>query len=415
MTEYFLRRLLLTIPTFIGCTLVVFFIVQYAPGGPLEQQIQQLKARASEGGGSSGFAGQGETTIPKTALEELNRFYGFDKPVYLRYLIWLGLYPRETDSYKVVPGEARNVGEGRQVVVTGTATGGYKVFDAQTKNELTDWQIEPATGDTGSVQKARIFKTSVSGILQGNFGSSYEYREPVLNLIVSRMPISIQFGIIGFLLSYSVCIVLGIQKALRHGSKFDIVTSALVFVAYSVPGWALGSVLLVLLGTDTFLDILPLGDIQSSTYASMDFFEKIVDRMQHFVLPAIAYSIGGFATLTMLMKNSLLENLSQDYIRTAFAKGVRERRVIWLHAMRNSIIPIGARVGSLIGILLAESYLIELVFNINGLGKLSYMAILSRDYPIVFAFTVISVAILLIGSIISDLVLALIDPRIRFK
>ena len=141
----------------------------------------------------------------------------------------------------------------------------------------------------------------------------------------------------------------------------------------------------------------------------------IMDRASHFVLPLIAYSLGGFASLTMLMKNSLLENLSQDYVRTAFAKGIREQRVIWLHAMRNSIIPIAANIGYLISIFLAGSYLVESVFNIDGIGKLSYEAIVSRDYPIVFCFTVITVVVTLVGSIISDLVVALVDPRIRFK
>ena len=230
-----------------------------------------------------------------------------------------------------------------------------------------------------------------------------------------RMPISVQFGVISFVLSYVICVFLGIQKALRHNSTFDYATSSIVFVAYSVPGWALGAVLVVLFSTNSFFPIFPLGGFQDKMYSDFTLMEKIMDRASHFVLPLIAYSLGGFATLTMLMKNSLLENLSQDYVRTAFAKGIREQRVIWLHAMRNSVIPIAAGIGYLIAIFLAGSYLIELVFNIDGIGKLSFEAVISRDYPIVFCFTVITVVITLVGSILSDLVVSLVDPRIRFK
>jgi microcin C transport system permease protein len=254
-----------------------------------------------------------------------------------------------------------------------------------------------------------------SGILTGDFGTSYVYREPVMKLILERLPVSLQFGLIGFILSYTICIYLGIQKALSHGSPFDLVTSTLIFIGYSIPGWALGAFLLMLFGTQSFVELFPLGGFQSEFYEQLSLWEKILDRAWHFVLPTIAYTIGSFASLTVLMKNALLENLSQDYIRTAFAKGLAERRVIWLHALRNSIIPIAANIGYIIGLFLAGSYLIELVFNIDGVGKLSIEAVFARDYPIVFAFTVLAVLIRLFGAILSDLVLALVDPRIRFR
>lgn len=411
MFSYFLRRILLTIPTFLGCTLVVFTIVQLAPGGPLEQQLMALKRGSTESGGASAVQGQ---SLPAEAIEELKRFYGFDKPVYVRYLIWLGVWKREAESYNLQPNVQRLIGNGKSVILLPVA-GGYKLYDAADQSkELPEWTLTQSSSESGKVT-IRVYREEYSGILTGNFGTSYTYRKPVLDLVRSRLPISVQFGVISFIISYVVCVYLGIQKALRHNSAFDFATSSIVFIAYSIPGWALGAVLVVLLSTDSFLPLFPLGGFQDKMYEDFTIIEKIVDRASHFVLPLIAYSLGGFASLTMLMKNSLLENLSQDYVRTAFAKGIREQRVIWLHAMRNSIIPIAAGIGYLIAIFLAGSYLVESVFNIDGIGKLSFEAIVSRDYPIVFCFTVITVVVTLVGSIISDLVVALVDPRIRFK
>lgn len=410
MFDYFVRRLLLTIPTFIGCTMVVFTIVTLAPGGPLEQQIQALKKGGGETGGAGGLAG--EQTLPPAAIEELKRFYGFDKPIWKQYLIWLGVMKRDAETFNVTLGQRRLVGDGKSLMLTND----FKIVDADNPSQIAEgWEYEEVLPDAQGNKQYRIFRTEFSGILTGNFGKSYQYRKPVMDLVIQRIPISAQFGLISFILSYTVCVYLGIQKALRHNSFFDFITSSVVFVAYSVPGWALGAVLLVLFCTQTFFPIFPLGGFEDISYANLSFFEKIMDRAAHFVLPLTAYTLGGFAGLTMLMKNSLLDNLSQDYIRTAFAKGIHEKRVIWLHAMRNSIIPIATNIGYIIAIFLAGSYLIERVFNIEGLGKLTFEAAISRDYPIVFAYTVITVMITLVGSIISDLVLSLVDPRIRFK
>ncbi|HYF03594.1 MAG TPA: ABC transporter permease subunit [Patescibacteria group bacterium] len=415
MLQYFLRRLLLTIPTFIGATMIVFFIVQIAPGGPLEQQIMAIKAGSGAEGGGGSAADNAGSMIPQSALEQLKRYYGFDKPVWVRYLIWLGLYPRETDSFDMTPNTARNVGEGKRVYVERSGNT-VRVLDDDDRSKMAEgWEAELLPKNSLGEEKIRIFRSDFKGILNGYFGDSYTYREPVIDLITARMGISLQFGLIGFIISYTVCVYLGIQKAIEHGSVFDLTSSILVFVAYSIPGWALGFMLLVLLGGGSFWDVLPLGGFQSANYPDLSFFEKILDRAKHAILPTIAYTITSFATLTVLMKNSLLENLSQDYVRTAFAKGLSERRVIWVHGIRNSIIPIMANIGFVIGIFLTGSYFVERVFNINGIGLLSFEAVLSRDYPIVFAFTVINVLILLIGSILSDLALALVDPRIRFK
>lgn len=414
MAVYILRRLLLAIPTFLGCTLVVFFIVQLAPGGPLEEEIRALKmGSGGEGGAISQQAGS-VTALPQDAMDILKEYYGFDEPLWKRYPIWLGVYPRKVDRFLVVPGVARNIGDGQSVILQKNDAG-YSVVDAANPSmPLEGWKVRDYKNDKGE-QKIQIYKEKFSGILTLNFGKSHKYNEPVLNLIQSRLPVSIQFGIISLILTYTFCVYLGIQKAIRHGSPFDFVSSAIVFVGYSIPGWALGAVMLVVLGGGTGIGLFPLGGFQSQDYDQLTLLSKIGDRAYYFVLPTISFCIGAFATTTMLMKNSLLDNLSQDYIRTAFAKGLKERRVIWVHAMRNSVIPVAANFGHIIGIFLAGSYVIERVFNIQGIGKLSFEAALSRDYSILFTFTVIYTVLGLIGSLLSDVILATVDPRIRFK
>lgn len=411
MTQYFIRRLLLTIPTFIGCTIIVFFIVQLAPGGPLDQQLMALRmGSGAEGGG--GARGETGAMIPESTMESLREYYQLDKSLPERYLVWLGLMSRPVNNV-VVKDAALPFRVGGITVRLDGAPGNYRLVEAGNGQHISDWTVEEKTLKDGT-KRIRVFQTEHSGILTGNFGDSSEYREPVGDLIMARMNVSLQYGLIGLILSYTVCVYLGIQKALRHGSPFDVASSVLVFIGYSVPGWALGLLLLVLLGGGSF-DIFPLGSFQSRDYETLSFIDKLWDRAMHAVLPTIAYTIAGFASLTVLMKNSILENVSQDYVRTAFAKGLRERRVIWVHVLRNSIIPIASRIGFIIGSLITGSYFIEWVFNIDGIGKLSYQAILSRDYNIVFAFTVITVLIQLFGAIISDFVLAMVDPRIRFK
>jgi microcin C transport system permease protein len=266
-------------------------------------------------------------------------------------------------------------------------------------------------------RKAVIFQREFSGLLTGNLGRSYTYLQPVTEVMKPRFKISLFFGLTGIFISYLICIPLGIRKALQHGSVFDFGSSVAIFIAYSIPGWALGGVFLVLFGGGSFWDIFPLGGFRSpiEVWETLTPFGKIVDQIHHMILPVIAWTIGSFATMTVLMKNSLLENLSQDYIRTAFAKGLREKRVVWLHAMRNSVIPIASGIGHILGVVIAGSYFIERMFNIDGFGRLAYEAILSRDYPVTLGFLVIVVLLRLIGNIISDLALATVDPRIRFK
>ena len=358
-------------------------------------------------------------------MKELKRFYGFDKPIYQRYLIWLGLWPREIKHREVLIPEGQSsiekrVGkrDGEIWKVNIQYLGNDKLVVLEKDN--TESEIWYASIDSvqqnGSIEGV-VFQKEISGILTGNLGKSYIYAKPVTEVMAPRFRISLLLGVTGMLLTYLVCIPLGIRKAISHGSAFDLTTSVIIFVAYSIPGWALGGVLLVLMGGGSFLDLFPLGGIHSpkEIWDQMTLMQKIIDQVHHMILPIVAWSIGSFATLTVLMKNGLLENLSQDYIRTAFSKGLSEDKVIWSHAIRNSIIPITANIGHIIGVVIAGSYFIERVFNIEGFGKMAFEAVLQRDYPITLGFLVIVVIIRLLGNIISDFALALVDPRIRFK
>ena len=347
MTAYFIRRFLLIIPTFLGITLAVFVVMQFVPGGPVERQIMryQMAAMTEGGAGAAGasVSGRGSLALPEEQIEEIRRYYGFDKPFHVRYATWL-------------------------------------------------WNV-----------------------LHLDLGNSYIYQDPVWDVIKSRFPISIFLGLTGFLLSYVVCIPLGVFKAVRHGSTFDFMSSVIVFLGYAVPGWALGTALLVLFGGGSFWDVFPLGGFRPDNWEYLSVWGKITGQLHHMTLPVICYMIGAFATETILTKNSLMENLGQDYVRTAFAKGLSERRVIFVHALRNSLIPLVTGLGHAISLILAGSFLIERVFNIDGMGYLGYTAILQRDYPVALGILVISSLLMLVGNILSDIINALVDPRIRFQ
>jgi microcin C transport system permease protein len=216
-------------------------------------------------------------------------------------------------------------------------------------------------------------------------------------------------------LAYSVCVPLGVAKAIRHGGTFDLVSSALVFIGYSIPGWALGALLLVYFGGGEFSNLIPLGGFRSPGWEELPLWGKVTDQLHHTIGPVLCYAIGSFATLTVLMKNALMENLGQDYVRSAFAKGLPERQVIFTHALRNSLIPICTGLGHALGVLMAGSYLIEFVFNINGIGYLGYTSLVERDYAVVMGILVINTVLVLFGNIMSDVLYVFADPRIRFN
>lgn len=342
MTAYFIRRFLLIIPTFLGITLVVFAVTNFVPGGPVERQIMRYRAAAmSEGGGGAGAAGT--VTLPEDAIQEIRRYYGFDKPLHIRYAQWL-------------------------------------------------WKV-----------------------LHLDLGNSYVYQDPVWDVIKSRFPVSIFLGLTGFFLGYLICVPLGVLKAVRHGSKFDVVSSAIVFLGYAIPGWALGTALLVLFGGGSFWNVFPLGGFRPDNWNYLSLWSKVTSQVYYMFLPVICYMVSAFATLTILSKNSLMENLGQDYVRTAYAKGLGERRVIFVHALRNSLIPIVTGLGNAISLVLAGSFLIERVFNIDGMGYLGYTSILQRDYPVALGILVIDSVLMLVGNILSDMIYAFVDPRVRFQ
>lgn len=250
-------------------------------------------------------------------------------------------------------------------------------------------------------------------VVRGDLGTSYRYNQPVTEVISSRFPISLYYGLITLVITYLVCIPLGVLKAIKHRTVVDNVTSILIFVGYAIPGYALGSLLLLYFSVQ--LEWLPMGGFTSMQFAEKDFWGKIADLAQHSVLPLICYLVGSFALVTLLLKNHLMDNLAADYIRTAIAKGVSFRKAVTGHAMRNSLIPIATTFGQNITLLVSGSFLIETVFDIDGFGLLGLNAILDRDYPVVMGIVLLASLLLLIGNIISDILVALVDPRIRFN
>ena len=250
-------------------------------------------------------------------------------------------------------------------------------------------------------------------VAQGDLGNSYRYNEPVWDVIQDRFPISMYYGLVTLIITYIVCIPLGVLKAIKHRTVVDNVTSILIFVGYAIPGYALGSLLLLYFSVR--LDWLPMGGFVSMQYDELIGWAKVVDVVKHSILPLICYLIGSFALVTLLLKNHLMDNLASDYIRTAIAKGVSFRRAVTGHAMRNSLIPIATTFGQNIVLLVSGSFLIESIFDIDGFGLLGLDAILDRDYPVVMGIVLLSSLLLLVGNIISDILVALVDPRIRFQ
>lgn len=441
MFKYILKRILLMVPTFLGATLLTFAILTLVPGGPLERAITQMNQTVG-GGGEAGGGGSGQNKISPEIIEQLRQQYGLDKPFLVRYLNWLGLAPREIKSKTVRIGDTfrENLAavefnnsrflkqrwikvekENGQIVTKKSGVGGDYAFgkypELPSVSTITNWK--PTNDWTIGEEKdgkVTLKQTAFSGILTGDFGESYEFGKPVLTLIGERLHISVYFGLIGFILSYLVCIPLGIFKAIKHNTKFDFLTSGVIFMGYAVPGYALGVLLLVLFGGGAFmgLKLFPLGGFRSPNFDELSFLGKVWDQIHHTFLPVISYMVTAFATLTLLMKNSLMDNLSQDYVRTGFAKGLPEKKVIFVHAVRNSLIPIATGLGRIVGLFLAGSYLIELIFNIDGIGLLSFKSVVNSDYPVFLGFLVLNILVLMFGNLLSDILYVIIDPRIKF-
>jgi microcin C transport system permease protein len=341
--NYFIRRFLLVIPTFLGITILCFGLIQFVPGGPVEQIIMKMKGI---GAGESSRGAGTQTSISIQQRKAIEAYFGFDQPFYKRYWKWL-----VTDRL------------------------GMKMESYKFPNK-TAWQ-----------------------------------------LIKERFKVSLIFGVAGFVLSYLACIPLGILKALRHNKMFDLGSSLVIFVGYAIPPFAFGMVLkMFLCGTvEGLWDFFPVSGFYSDNFAEMTFWEQTKDVFMHMFLPVLCYIIGNFAILTLLMKNSLLEQISKDYIRTVLAKGGSFTRAIWGHAFRNSLIPIATGFGSILTVMFAGSVIIEQVFEIPGMGRLSLEAIVGRDYPVFMGILSLTSVLGLIGNILSDFLYILIDPRIDFQ
>lgn len=335
MFIYIVRRILLAIPTFLGITLVTFLIINAAPGGPIEQKLQKIRMGGGEGGRSS--------QISQEVLDGLYKQYGFDKPVYERYLIWL-------------------------------------------KN-----------------------------ISKLDFGESFSYQEPVIDVITQKFPISLSFGIASLILTYLVCIPLGVMKAIRAGSRFDHISGIVLYFIYSIPPLVMGIFLIVWLAGGSHFDLFPIGNMTSDEYDTLSTAGKIWDRTYHFILPLTCYMLGNFTELTMLVRNSMLDVVKSDYVRTARSKGLTDKMVYYKHALRNAMIPVATGLGGFLRVFLAGSLVVERIFNLDGIGLLSYNSILSRDYNVIMGITFISALLLLVGNIISDIIYVMVDPRIDFK
>ena len=332
------------IPTLLGVTLVTFAIINLAPGSPIEQKIQQMKfgGMGHESNSSHGSSGK-SSGVSEEVLQALKKQYGFDKPIHIRYYIWL-------------------------------------------KN-----------------------------IVHLDFGESFTYEEPVLKVITSKMPVSLQFGVVSLLMSYIVCIVLGVAKAVKHGSKFDYLTTFLLVALYSIPGFMLAILLIVYFAGGSFFNWFPIGDLYSDNYYTLSLGGQILDRIHHFILPLICYMIGSFTVLTMMMKNSLLDEIKKDYIRTARAKGVSEKMIYLKHALRNALIPIVTGIGGFLAVFFSGSLILESIFQLDGMGLLGFKSILQRDYNVIMGLIFIESILLLIGNLISDLAYVAVDPRIDFE
>ncbi|MEX2352724.1 MAG: ABC transporter permease subunit [Gammaproteobacteria bacterium] len=249
-------------------------------------------------------------------------------------------------------------------------------------------------------------------VVKLDLGYSTRYGEPVWETIRQRLPVSIYYGIMTMILTYSVCIPLGILKAIKHKTSIDNITSILVFIGYAIPGYVVGIIVITIFAF--YLEWFPLSGFVSDNFSELSFFDKAKDLISHSVLPLIAYMSGSFAVMTFMMKNSLMDNLASDYVRTAMAKGLEFKRAVIGHAFRNSIIPIATNFGDNITLFLAGSFLIEKIFNIDGFGLLGYESLIQRDYPVVMGILVIGSLLSLIGNILSDICVALVDPRVRF-
>lgn len=440
MRKYIIRRLLLMPITLIGITFVVFCLTRMVPGGPVDRILQEQAIGALSGEKSSTPGG---AMVSEADIERLEELFNLQQPVWLSYLQWLGVRRREIEITKA------EFGEDDTAVLTVTSLSGHSaVIEVQREGETANFLAEPwfaeegwrvrlesprkraerwakrnGVEDEAAIEarakspacrrwRAVAYRKAYDGLLQGCLGRSYKYNEPVGSMMLERLPVSLYLGILGVIISYAISIPLGVYKALSHNSFFDGVTSFLVFLGYAVPGFALGAVLLVYLGAR--MEWFPLYGLTSPDFSAMSWADKLKDLAAHTCLPLCCYVISAFAMITMMMKNNLMDHLSADYVRTAVAKGVPFRKAVWSHAFRNSCIPLASTLGSTLCGVVAGSLLIERVFDIQGFGMLSYQALMDKDYSLIMGTLLLTSVFIVVGNLLSDILVAVIDPRIRF-
>ena len=423
MRDYFIRRFLLIIPTLIGATLVVFAITRITPGGPMERTMQAAMMNEKGGGKNAG------SSLSEEQLADLAAYYGFDKPFWYAYGMWLGVLPREEMRLSVTfaKGETEKPVTLKRLLPKDqwTATNAYQLSPAKLARDgklsaddsavLKGWKsrVEEVDKAAPDERKVVLFRPERKGIIHGYFHLSTSYNQPVLEMMLSKMPVSIFYGLTGFILAYIVCIPLGVLKAIKHRTVIDNVTSLLIFTGYAIPGFLLASLLVVYLAARQ--GWFPTEGFTSENFQSLSLTGKIWDILHHAVLPLISYMVGSFALMTMLMKNNLMDNLAADYVRTAIAKGASFRRAVVGHALRNSLIPIVTTLGSITTVFIAGSMLIERIFQIDGFGLLMVQSIQDRDYPLVMGVLTLDVILIMLGNILSDYLVAVTDPRVRFE
>lgn len=360
MAAYVLRRLLLIIPTLIGILTINFIIVQAAPGGPVEQTIAQLQGITI-----------GATARVSGAQSDLST-------------------PSSTNS-------------------SDSAYRGASGLDPAIIKE-----IEALYGfDKPAYQRFWIMLKSYAVL---DFGKSLFSDKPVVDLIIEKLPVSISLGLWATLITYMVSIPLGIRKAVRDGTPFDIWTSSAIIIGYAIPNFLFAILLIVIFAGGTWLDWFPLRGLTSPNFEELSTWGQIKDYFWHITLPVVASVIGSFATLTMLTKNSFLDEINKQYVLTARAKGLRENQVLYGHVFRNAmLIIIAGMPAALISIFFTGSMLIEVIFSLDGIGLLGYEAVINRDYPVIFGTLFIFTLIGLILKLISDITYVLVDPRIDFE
>ncbi len=363
MLAYIARRLLLIIPTLIGIMIINFVIVQAAPGGPVEQMLAQVKGNAVDATARvSGAGGDG------LASEQSSGGAGGDT----KYRGSRGLDPELVKDIEKLYG-----------------------FDKPPFER---------------------FMKMMGDYIRFDFGDSFFRDESVFNLVKEKMPVSISLGLWTTLLVYLISIPLGVKKAVRDGSNFDIWTSAVVIIGYAIPGFLFAILLVVLFAGGSFVDWFPLRGLVSSNFSELPWWEKIIDYLWHLVLPITAMVVGGFASLTMLTKNSFLDEINKQYVLTAKAKGLAENQVLYGHVFRNAMLIVVAGFPSaFVGILFTGSMLIEVIFSLDGLGLLGFESALNRDYPVMFGTLFFFTLLGLIMNIIGDVMYMIIDPRIDFE